>query len=87
MLRITKSALRHRLTREDISHAYDMAIFSDVLDPDHDPPKLLFLGPDGAGNLLELIGGDFESGDRVIWHAMPCRPQYSKLLSPTGRLR
>lgn len=62
-----------------------MAIFGVVLDPDHDPPKLLFVGPDEAGNLLELIGGDFEFGNRVIWHAMACRPQYSKLLSQTGR--
>jgi hypothetical protein len=85
VLRIKESALRHGLTREDISHAYDMAIIGAVLDEDRDPPKLLFIGPTGAGNLLELIGGDFESGDRVIWHAMACRPQYSKLLPQTGR--
>ena len=79
--------MRHGFTREDISHAYDMAIFGAVLDQDHDPPKLLFVGPTAAGNLLELIGGDFESGDRVIWHAMRLRPQYSNLLSRTGRPR
>lgn len=60
------------------------AIFGDVLDPDNDPPKLLFIGPDGAANLLELIGGDSESGDRVIWHADRLSAQYHKLLPKTG---
>ena len=84
VLRIKESALRHGLTREDISHAYDMAIFGDVLDPDNDPPKLLFIGPDEAANLLELIGGDPESGERVIWHADRLSAQYHKLLPKTG---
>lgn len=61
-----------------------MAIFGDVLDPDQDPPKLLFIGPDEAANLLELIGGDAESGDRVIWHADRLSSQYHQLLPNTG---
>ena len=80
VLRIKDSALRHGLTREVISHAYDMAVDGVVLDPDHDPPKFLVIGPDKAGNLLELIGGDLESGEQVIWHAMKYRPQHWKLV-------
>jgi hypothetical protein len=87
VLRIKESALRHGLTRENISHAYDMAIFGDVLDPEHDPPKLLFIGPDEAANLLELIGGDVESGDRVIWHADRLSSQYDRLLPKAGGSR
>jgi hypothetical protein len=83
LLRIEESALRHGCTREDISHAYDLALLDTILDEDTDPPKLLVIGPDSAGNLLELIGGEFVEGD-VIWHAMACRKQYLDLLPPPG---
>lgn len=86
VLRIDDSALTHGCTREDVSHAYDLAILDIVVDEDADPPKVLIIGPDNAGNLLELIGGVFEEGD-VIWHAMPCRKQYLDLLpNPGGEL-
>ena len=58
MLRVHKSALKHGCTIEDISHAVDMAMYEGILDEDNDPPKLLIIGPDGAGNILELIGGE-----------------------------
>ncbi len=82
MLRIHDSALRHGCTREDISHAVDMALYVNTLDEESDPPKLLIVGPDGAANILELIGGQL-AGDLLIWHAMPCRPKYLDLL-PTS---
>ena len=75
-----------RLHREDISHAYDLTILDKVLDENADPPKVLIIGPDTAGNLLELIGGVLQEGD-VVWHAMPCRKQYLDLLpNPGGEL-
>lgn len=83
MLRVGNSALRHGCTREDISHAYDMALYEGVID-DADPPKLLVIGPDGAANLLELVGGELDNGDVRIWHAMRCRKQYLHLLPETG---
>lgn len=83
VLRITESALRHGLTRETISHAHDMAITGVLIDSNNDPPKLLVIGPDEAGNLLELIGADFPIGDRVIWHADRLGSQYHNLLPKT----
>ena len=83
VLRVHASALKHGCTREDVSHAYDMALFEGVVDEGGDPPKLLIVGPDGAGNLLELIGGELEE-DLWIWHAMPCRLKYVDLLPGTG---
>jgi len=83
MLRIHDSALKHGCTREDISHAVDMALYENVIDEDSDPPKLLIIGPDSAANLLELIGGELEDG-LLIWHAMPCRRQYLDLLPKQG---
>jgi hypothetical protein len=84
MLRVHPSARRHGCTIEDISHAVDMALYEDVLDEDNDPPKLLFIGPDAAGNLLELIGGVVENDDLLIWHAMRCRAGYLALLPKPG---
>src|SRR5947208_1060469 len=79
VLRVHKSALKHGYSIEEISHAYDMALYEGEFDPDNDPPKLLIIGPDSAGNLLELIGGDV-ADDTLIWHADRCRPDYLQQL-------
>jgi hypothetical protein len=84
MLRVHPSALKHGCTIEDISHAVDMAVYEDVLDEDNDPPKLFFIGPDAAGNWLEVIGGVVENDDLLIWHAMRCRAGYLALLPKPG---
>jgi hypothetical protein len=84
MLRVTNSALKHGCTREDISHAYDLALYEGVIDEDADPLKLLIIGPDGAANLLELVGGELDNGDVLIWHATKCRTKYLSLLPETG---
>jgi hypothetical protein len=51
-----------------------------ALDPDADPPKLLFIGGDRAGNLLELIALDLEDDLVLVIHAMPRRPTFHELL-------
>ena len=85
MLRIHESALEHGCTREDVSHAYDLALYEGILEEDADPSKLLIIGPDGAANPLELIGAELDNGDVLIWHAMACRKQYLNLLpDPEG---
>jgi hypothetical protein len=44
-----------------------------------DPVRYLVLGPDRAGNLLELVILDRPQGPAVI-HAMKMRPKYGRLL-------
>jgi hypothetical protein len=83
MLRIHDSALKHGCTREDISHAFDMVLYANTIDEHSDPPKRLIIGPDGAGNLLELVGGQLNN-DFWIWHAMACRRKYLDLLPRQG---
>ncbi len=84
MLRIHDAALKHGCSREDISHAYDMAIYEAILEEDADAAKLLIIGFDGAANLIELIGAELHNGDVLIWHAMACRKQYLNLLPDPG---
>jgi len=75
------SALRHGIAGEDILHAINHAITVDEVG--EDPVRWLVLGPDRAGNLLELVVMDRPVGPAVI-HAMPMRTQYRRLL-PKGR--
>ena len=83
-LRVRDSALKHGYDYETISHAIDMALTIIEIDPDADPPKLLFIGPDSAGNLLEVIGGEYPNDVLLIWHADACRVKYRMLLPKPG---
>ena len=51
-----------------------------VDDLGEDPDRWLVLGPDQAGNLLEVVVLLSHEGDEIIIHAMPMRPQYRRLL-------
>lgn len=48
-----------------------------------DPPRYLVLGPDQAGNFLELVVLDRPQGPAVI-HAMAMTAQYRDLLTRGG---
>jgi hypothetical protein len=78
---VLRSALRHGIPGEDILHAVNHAII--VEEVGDDPVRWLVLGPERAGNLLELVVMDRPAGPAVI-HAMPMRTQYRRLL-PKGR--
>ncbi len=59
-------------------HAVEHSLVVDDLG--EDPDRWLVLGPDTAGNLLELIVLISREGDEIIIHAMPMRPKYRRLL-------
>lgn len=50
------------------------------LDPDADPPKVLVIGPDPAGNLLEIIVLVLEDDRLIAIHAMRLRRHFYELL-------
>ncbi len=77
-----RSAFKHRYDKQAILHALEHALVVVDLDPDADPPKVLAIGPDPAGNLLEVIWLELAEVELVI-HAMPLRPVFYDLL-PTG---
>lgn len=81
---IHQSALRHGATEPDIIHALDNALVLVDLEPDADPPKLLVIGPDMAGNLLELILLELVNDALLVIHAMPLRPKFHDLLPEPG---
>lgn len=81
-MRFHLSAFKHGYGEEAILHAVHHAIVVVDLDPDTDPPKVLTIGPDRAGNLLEVIWLDLADTELVI-HAMELRATFYDLL-PTG---
>lgn len=50
------------------------------IDPDADPPRVLVIGPDRAGNLLEVVVLTLAGGRLLVIHAMPLRRKYHGLL-------
>lgn len=79
-MEIHSSAHRHGLDDEAIEHAWEHALGFYDIDPDDDPPKSLCIGPDTAGNLLEILYLQLDDDDLII-HAMPLRPVFRTYLT------
>jgi hypothetical protein len=77
---IHRSARRHGVHDDDILHVAEHPLVVVDLEPDDDPPKLLVIGSDRAGNMLELIVLDLADERLLVIHAMPLRPQFHELL-------
>ena len=68
---IAPSAGRHGIREDSMMHALRNPIRIESLDEGF----TMFVGPDRAGNLLEVGVIDSDRGP-VIVHAMPARPKY-----------
>ena len=76
-----RSAFKHRYGESDILHAVSHALVIVDLEPDADPPKVLAIGPDPAGNLLEIIWLEFAEAVELVIHAMHLRSVFYDLLA------
>ena len=76
-MEVLRSASRHGILTGDIEHVLRNAVVVEALDDD--PIRYLVLGPDRAGNFLELVVLDRPQGPAVI-HAMTMRAKYQHLL-------
>lgn len=77
------SALKHGVAQEDISHAIEHAPLVTDLGEGHGeegPARELWLGPNRAGNWLEVIVLRLLDGGGLVIHAMPMRRKYRPLL-------
>jgi len=77
---VHRSARRHSVDDQDIRHAIEHPVVVADIDPDADPPKLLAIGPDRAGNLLEVVVLTLADDRLLVIHAMPLRRKYRGLL-------
>ena len=76
-MEVHDSARRHGIEDADIVHAVDNAL--GVEDAGEDPDRWLVIGPDRAGNLLEVVVLVIDDAQIAI-HAMPMRPKFRRLL-------
>ena len=77
-MEIHESARKHCVADQDMLHAVDHALA--IEDAGDEPDRWLLIGPDRAGNPLELVVLATVEGDQLMIHAMPMRPQYRTLL-------
>ena len=68
---VAPSARKHGVDDDTILHAFNNPIRTEHLDED----MTMLIGPDHAGNLLEIGVVTSDEGP-VIVHAMPARPKY-----------
>ena len=69
-----------RRQHDDVLHAVEHELVSFDLEPDADPPKLLVIGPDSAGNPLEVIVLVLADDRMIAIHAMKLRRHFYELL-------
>jgi hypothetical protein len=80
LVEIHRSASKHGVSDDDVVHAVGHEMVSVGLDPDADPPKVLVIGPDSAGNLLEVIVIILADDRMIAIHAMKLRRHFYELL-------
>ncbi len=75
VVQVHPAAYKHGIARETIEHALRHPITIIEVDPEQDPRRVLTIGADFAGLLLEIVSLSLDEGDVVI-HAMKLRPTY-----------
>lgn len=72
------SARKHGVSEEDMLHAVTQALASYPLDDgdEEGPVRELWVGPDRAGNPLELVVLWLDDGRALLIHAMKLRRKY-----------
>lgn len=73
-MQIRTSALKHGITEADIVHAWEHAIRFVEFEYDGEE-RLLVIGPDTSGALLELVAVPVDAPTRII-HADRLRPKF-----------
>jgi hypothetical protein len=82
---IHESARKHGISDADIEHAVRHRLFEAQIDEDTSPPwRVLVLGPDRTGNLLEIILLERDSLPALAIHAIRMRSKYRHLLPRPG---
>ncbi len=79
-MEIYRSARRHGIVDEDIVHAIEQALATG----EQDDGTVLYLGPDRAGNLLEVVSVRRDDGTEMVIHAMRMRAKYEPFLRGEG---
>lgn len=77
MTEIADSARKHGVSDEDMLHALRVPLRLVRQGDD----RVLYIGADTGGRLLEVVVIDVDSDEPAIIHAMPLRPKFYRFLS------
>jgi len=75
-----RSARKHGISDLDIEHAVNHALVI----AEEDGGRILYLGPDRAANLLEVVSVLRDDETEIVIHAMRMRRIYESLLREKG---
>jgi len=81
---VHSSARKHGISDDDIAHSVEHALVEYEFGGDDSASRTLVLGPDRAGNMLEVIVLVFDDGREMAIHAMPMRRIYDDLIPEGG---
>jgi hypothetical protein len=76
---VHRSARKHGVADADVRHAVAHHLHELELGEDA-PWRVLYLGPDRAGNMLEIITIERHDGSELAIHALKMRWRYEQLL-------
>ena len=79
-MEIYPSGRKHEVGDDDIEHAVVHAVVA----ADQEDGKVLYLGPDRSGNLLEVVSVLRDDGSEIVIHAMRMRRIYEPFLRGKG---
>jgi len=71
-----EAALQHNVNKEDIIHALKHRTHDALVE--ELPDKWAVIGPNRAGNLLELIYTEIDENSICVYHAMDVRDSFIK---------
>lgn len=77
---IHHTARKHGIDDDEIRHAIEHALVIARLDDQ----RLLHLGPDAAGNMLEIVTLAIDDEVNLVIHTMKMRPKYRTQLRGLG---
>ena len=77
---IYESARKHGIADGDVVHAVEFALVA----AEQEDGKVLYLGPDKSGNLLEVVSVLRDDSTEIVIHAMKMRTLYEPLLREMG---
>jgi hypothetical protein len=89
-VRFARSATKHRVSKDSIRHviAYDSVRFEEpppAGSPASRSTRIVYLGDDEYGQVLEVMAVAGEHGEQFVIHAMPLRERYRKHYEETRR--
>jgi len=73
-------ARKHGIDDADIAHVVEYALATG----EQDDGKVLYLGPDRSGNLVEVVSVLRDDGTEIVIHAMRMRRMYESFLRDEG---